>query len=276
LLDYALAEAAVLYAVEHPREHAGRVRDGLLLACLRARGVEIHRVHAEVGGRDLEGAAGAGAGLFKDERDALALAEPVRDAGLFLGLQLRGEVQQRDDVPRLEVEQLQKILAFEIHSLSLLSGAGGDDDLGRLLYELHGDVERGQQPHLAVGGEDEDALLHAFGHDLGGGLRGLEAYHEAEARDLLYAGLALEGGEEVLALGAHLRQQRLVYAAEDTQRAGADGGAAAEGRAVRAGGEGVFGLLSEEAGAYGQAAAQALGRGHDVRREAVLLPGVEA
>ena len=30
-------------------------------------------------------------------------------------------------------------------------------------------------------------------------------------------------------------QQRLVYAAEDTQRAGADGGAAAEGRAVRAG-----------------------------------------
>ena len=69
----------------------------------------------------------------------------------FLAFSSAARSEQRDDVPRLEVEQLQKILAFEIHSLSLLSGAGGDDDLGRLLYELHGDVERGQQPHLVRG-----------------------------------------------------------------------------------------------------------------------------
>ena len=91
LFDDALAEAAVLDAVEHAREHARRVGDAFLLADLRASGVEIRAAHTQIVRRDLEAAARARARLFKDERDVFALAQAVRDAGLFLGLELGGE-----------------------------------------------------------------------------------------------------------------------------------------------------------------------------------------
>ena len=87
----------------------------------------------------------------------------------------------------------------------------------------------------------------------------------------LYAGLAIEGGEEGTRSWRAPRQQRLVYATEDAQRAGADGGAAAEGGAVRAESEDRSSLRGRRLWA-----GRRPGRGHNVRREAVLHPGVEA
>ena len=60
------------------------IGDRLLLPDLRAARIEIHRVHAEIRRRNLEGTARAGTRLFKDQRDAFALKHPVRNAGFFL------------------------------------------------------------------------------------------------------------------------------------------------------------------------------------------------
>lgn len=115
LLDDALAVAAVFDAVEHAREHTRGVGDALLLADLRAGGVEIRAAHAQIVRRDLEAAARARARLFKDERDVFALAQAVRDAGLFFGLELGCDLQQVVDLLGAVVEQLEKIVALEIH-----------------------------------------------------------------------------------------------------------------------------------------------------------------
>ena len=119
LLDGLLREAAVLYAVEHPREHPRRVGDGLLLPELRARGVEVDGVHAEVEGRRLKGAARAGRGLLENERRAHPRAVAVGYAGLLLGLELRREVDEVGYFRRSEVQQLQEITAPEIHKIIL-------------------------------------------------------------------------------------------------------------------------------------------------------------
>ena len=102
-VDVLLPEAAVLDPVEHAAEDAGGVRDALFLADLRARGVEIGHAHAEIVARHLEGAAGAGAGLLEDQGDVLPLAEPVRDAGLFLRLEIGCEIQKPGDLRRRKV-----------------------------------------------------------------------------------------------------------------------------------------------------------------------------
>ena len=62
---------------------------------------------------------------------------------------------------------------------------------------------------------------------------------------------------------------------QNAQRAGAADGVAAEGRAVAAGGEHILHLLAEQRRAQRQAAAEALGRGDDVRRDAVVHVAVE-
>ena len=107
--DDLLAVAAVLDALEHAGQHAGRVGDALLLPDLRVGRVQVRAPHAEVVGSHFKAAAGPGAGLFEDEGDVLALAVPVRDAGLFLGLQVRGEVDEIADLFRCEVQQFQKV-----------------------------------------------------------------------------------------------------------------------------------------------------------------------
>ena len=109
-----LAVAPVLDAVEHPAQHPGGVGDGLLLADLGALGVQIGAAHAQVRGRDLEGAAGAGGGFFKDQGDVFSGEHPVGDAALFLRLQRGGDVQEVGDLCRREVQQLEKVLLIHI------------------------------------------------------------------------------------------------------------------------------------------------------------------
>ena len=108
-----LTEASVLDAVEHPAQHFGRVLNALLLADLGGLGVQIHRVHPQVRRRHLKAAAGAGAGLFKNQGDVLALKQPVGDTGLLLRLQFGGQSQQLRNLCRGEIQQGQKISAFQ-------------------------------------------------------------------------------------------------------------------------------------------------------------------
>ena len=108
LLHDALAEAAVFDAVIQAAEHAGRVSNGFLFADLGAGRVEISNVHAEVVRGHLKGAARAGRGLLKDQRDVLPAECVVRDAGLLFGLQGGGEVEQTGDLVGGEVQQGQK------------------------------------------------------------------------------------------------------------------------------------------------------------------------
>jgi hypothetical protein len=70
-------------------------------------------VHTKVGSGDLKGAAGTGAGLFKDEGDALALAKAMRDARLFVSLELGCKVDQPRDLVGGEVKELEKALLVE-------------------------------------------------------------------------------------------------------------------------------------------------------------------
>ena len=80
-------------------------------------------MHTEIVGGDLEGAAGAGRGLFEDQCDGLTLAGVVCDACLFLCLEVGSEVEQARDLLGREVQQGQKILAFQIHIVLLFSRA---------------------------------------------------------------------------------------------------------------------------------------------------------
>ncbi|MPN08613.1 hypothetical protein SDC9_155897 [bioreactor metagenome] len=116
----ALAIAAVFDAVIHPAEHLRGIRDALLFADLRSAGVEIGCVHAEVKGGNLEGASRPRAGLFKDQRNVLAVQRVVRDARFLLRLQLRREIEKSLDLLRRKVEQLEKALALQVHVLALL------------------------------------------------------------------------------------------------------------------------------------------------------------
>ena len=90
LLHNGLPIAAVLDALKHTGKHLRRVGDGLFLANLAAGGVQIGGAHAQIVGRNLKRAAGAGGGLFKNQRHILAAQRVMRDAGLLLSLQLGG------------------------------------------------------------------------------------------------------------------------------------------------------------------------------------------
>ena len=116
LLNDGLAVAAVLDALKHAGQHLRGVRDGLLLADLAARGVQIGRAHTKVVRGDLERAAGAGGGFLKDQRHILAAQRVVRNARPFLGLQLGCQIQQLTDFRGGKVQQRQKIMPYEVHS----------------------------------------------------------------------------------------------------------------------------------------------------------------
>ncbi len=76
VLHHGLLEATVLNAVVHTAQHLGGVRQGLLLAHLRGGGVQEGAAHAQIAGAHLEGAAGTGRGLFKQQHHLLA-GEPL-------------------------------------------------------------------------------------------------------------------------------------------------------------------------------------------------------
>ena len=115
-LDNLLVGATILDAVVHTAEHAGGILDGLLLAHLRRTGIEIGHTHAEVHGTDLEGAAGARGGLFKQQDDVLALEVAVRGARALQRLEVSGELQQVLDFLGREVEKLEKMTTGKIQT----------------------------------------------------------------------------------------------------------------------------------------------------------------
>ncbi len=112
-LDNLLSKAAVFDAVVHPAQHAGSIRNGFLLADLAAGGIKIGRMHAQVRSRHFKGAAGPGAGLFKNQRHILSLAQAVGDAGLLFGLQVSGETEKIFNFSRTQVQQLQKTFLIQ-------------------------------------------------------------------------------------------------------------------------------------------------------------------
>ena len=115
LLDNRLAVAAVLNAVKHAGKHLGCVGDGFLFADLAAGGVQIGRTHAEIVGGNLKRAAGAGGGLFKNQRNIFAAQRVMGDAGLLFSLQLGCQLQQAADLCGGKVQQCQKIMPYEVH-----------------------------------------------------------------------------------------------------------------------------------------------------------------
>ena len=115
LLDALLPESAVLDAVEHAAQHAGGVGDGLLVAELRAGGVEIGDVGALVVGAHLEGAARARGGLLEEQRDVPPDEVLALGAGPLGGLQLTGEAEQMGPLLGREVGFLQEAAAVQIH-----------------------------------------------------------------------------------------------------------------------------------------------------------------
>ena len=76
----------VLDSIVHPSQHPGGIGYALLLANLRGRGIQEGAVHSQVIGGNLKGAAGAGGGFLKNQRNILSLAVFVGDALLFLCL----------------------------------------------------------------------------------------------------------------------------------------------------------------------------------------------
>lgn len=209
-------------------------------------------MHAQIVRRDLERAARAGRGLFKYEGHALAFAELVRNTGLFLGLELGGQVYEVGYLLAAVVQQFEKVASFEVHCALLSLCAGGLNYRDGLLYQLHRYVQRGQQAQLAVRCEHKHTVFAASRDDVVQRLYGLYAEHQSQARYALNAFRACERVHDVLALGLDLRQQAVVNAREDIQRSGADGGVAAECRTVAARRKRVFALFAHEAGADGQ------------------------
>ena len=115
LLHDLLPVAPVLDAVIHAGKNTGRVGDAFLFPDLGTGGVEVGDPHAQIMARHLKGAAGAGAGLLKDQGDVLSLVQPVGNPCLFLRLELGGKVQQTADFIRCIVKQGKKISSVQVH-----------------------------------------------------------------------------------------------------------------------------------------------------------------
>src|SRR6185312_13233401 len=97
---------------------------------MRAGRAEVGDVCALVVGGDLERAARAGRVLLEDQRDLLAGQTLVLAAVLLVGLQLRGQVEEVDDLVRRVIVEVEEVATAEVddgaHLGELLSGITGD------------------------------------------------------------------------------------------------------------------------------------------------------
>ena len=101
-----LPVAPVFDAVVKTGQYAGRIRQGFLLAHLRAGGPQIGYARALVKGRHLKGTTGAGGILFKQDDDIPAL-QILRLGAVFFGpLEQGRQVQQIGEVFGREVQFL--------------------------------------------------------------------------------------------------------------------------------------------------------------------------
>ena len=69
-------------------------------------------MHTQIGRRHLKGATGAGAGLLKQQGNALALVVAVGDPRLLLGLVFGRQIEQIADLLGGEIQQFQKMSTF--------------------------------------------------------------------------------------------------------------------------------------------------------------------
>ena len=121
-LDDLLVVAAVLDAVVEAAQDLGGVNHRFLLAHLGRLGIEEGDACAFIISGDLERAAGAGRGLFKQQHDVLAGEQVAADAGALFGLEVSGEIEHIADLVGGEVFQRQERTAFQIngHGIVLL------------------------------------------------------------------------------------------------------------------------------------------------------------
>ena len=121
-LDDLLVVAAVLDAVVEAAQDLGGVNHRFLLAHLGRLGIEEGDACAFIISGDLERAAGAGRGLFKQQHDVLAGEQVAADAGALFGLEVSGEIEHIVDLVGGEVFQRQERTAFQIngHGIVLL------------------------------------------------------------------------------------------------------------------------------------------------------------
>ena len=114
-LDQVLREAAVLDRVVHPPEHPGGVLHRFLVADLRSLGSEVGHVRALIVGRHLERAAGAGRGLLEDQDDLFLLELLFLGPVALRGLQLGGEIEERDELLLREKPDVEEVGSLQIH-----------------------------------------------------------------------------------------------------------------------------------------------------------------
>ena len=107
-LHHGLFKAAVLDAVVVATEHDRRILPALLLAHVAHRGGEIGDVSALILGGNLKRTAGAGGGLFKQQRNVLVFERLVLDAGTLFVLQICSELEQVGNFIGGEILQREK------------------------------------------------------------------------------------------------------------------------------------------------------------------------
>ena len=104
-LHILLGIAAVLDAIEKTAQYLRAVLQGFFFPHLRGIGVQIRYGAALLGHRHLKSAAGAGAGLFKQQHNMLALECVPTHARPALGLQVVAQVQHIADFLRGKIHQ---------------------------------------------------------------------------------------------------------------------------------------------------------------------------
>ncbi len=136
-------------------------------------------------------------------------------------------------------------------------------------------VQRGQQSDFLFGREHQHALFQACRHQFRRRARRFHAQHQTHTGNAENALHIFEAFSQFSALAAHAGKQRFINAAENAQCACGRHGIAAKGGAVISRPQRVLHLLSQQANADGQAAADALGGGEKVRLNAKLFVGVQ-
>ena len=113
-----LSVSAVLDSVKHACQNTRCIRNTFLLTDLGSAGIQICGRHTEVVCGDLKSAAGAGAGLFKDQGDVFSLAVTVCDPLFLFLLEVGGEVDQAENLFGGIVKKFQEVSVFKVyHSL---------------------------------------------------------------------------------------------------------------------------------------------------------------
>lgn len=75
----------------------------------------LNHILWNLGGRHLEGAAGAGGGLLKEQDNVLALQGRIADAGSPLALEIVAQVQQIPDLLGRQVHEGEEGFSFQIN-----------------------------------------------------------------------------------------------------------------------------------------------------------------